>query len=213
MARLVCLANSERPGGQCIAGIDLVTGEWIRPIPRDSDAVPTARCFIGGRWLTPLHVFDVGLVRPREPTRFQRENRIIKSWNWFLVRRFSKADLLDYCDNTTPILHSVGDRVSPRLLEGLPCEQWVSLQLVKPRRLSFERDRWDQHRWRARFLDSEGNEYSLRITDAIATRRLEAGEVISKQTVLTISLTKPWTPPDGSQPERCYKLVAAVIEL
>jgi hypothetical protein len=71
----------------------------------------------------------------------------------------------------------------------------------------------DQHRWRARFQDAAGNEYCLKITDAKTTRRLEAGNKISNQSLLTISLTKPWAPSDGSQPERCYKLVAAVIEL
>jgi hypothetical protein len=30
MARIVVLANSKRPEGQCVAGIDLDTGAWIR---------------------------------------------------------------------------------------------------------------------------------------------------------------------------------------
>lgn len=140
MARLVCLANSERPGGQCIAGIDLDTGEWIRPVPRDLDAVPTARCIIGGRLLAPLDVFEVDLARQRETARFQRENRIIKNWNWTVLGRFRKVDLLNYRDKTTPILHSVNDRVLPSVLDELPPDQWASLQLVKPRNLTFEHD-------------------------------------------------------------------------
>src|SRR5579862_6945661 len=104
MARLVCLANSERPGGQCIAGIDLETGEWKRPVPKDSDAVPTARCVIGGRLLEPLDIFEIELIRPRDPPRYQRENRFIKNWNWSITGRLRKDKLLEYCDATTPIL-------------------------------------------------------------------------------------------------------------
>jgi hypothetical protein len=209
----VCLANSERPGGHCIAGIDLDSGEWIRPVPRDHDAVPISKCVIDGKLLTTLDIFEVELVRPRETPRFQRENRIIRDWNWSLVRRFKRSDLPKYCDRTTPILYSTTDRVSPATLERLRPEQWASLQLVAPRKLTFERDNWDPHRWRARFHDVAGNKYRLRITDASTTRRLESGTVINPSCVLTISLTKPWAPSDDSQPARCYKLVAAVIEI
>jgi hypothetical protein len=213
MARLVCLANSQRPGGQCIAGIDLNTGEWIRPVPRDGDAVPPARCFIDGKWLEPLHVFEVDFVPPKVTPRFQRENRVIKSWAWSICGRLRRDKLLEYCDNAVPILHTTGDRVAIPTLDSLPPSQWTSLQLVRPKKVSFEHDHRDQHRWRARFQDAVGNEYSLKITDAAITRRLEAGERIGSQCILTISLTKPWAPLDGSQPLRCYKLVAAVIEI
>src|ERR1700761_3892328 len=30
--RFLCLAVSRRPGGHCIAGIDIDSGEWIRPV-------------------------------------------------------------------------------------------------------------------------------------------------------------------------------------
>ncbi|HUE73266.1 MAG TPA: hypothetical protein VMP01_20480 [Pirellulaceae bacterium] len=213
MTRLVCLANSERPGGQCVAGIDLDSGEWIRPIPRDVDAIPTARCLIGGKFLTLLDIIEVDLVRPRDTPRFQRENRIIKTWDWSIVGRFRKSDLASYCDNSTPILHSTDDRVSPRVLERLSPLEWASLQLVKPRKLRFEHDYWDERRWRARLEDAAGNEYYLKITDATITRRLESGDQVSSKSLLTVSLAKPWAPRDGSKPELCYKIVAAVIEL
>ncbi|MEX0713523.1 MAG: hypothetical protein WD278_14295 [Pirellulales bacterium] len=182
-------------------------------MPRDLDAVPTGRCIVGERLLTPLDVFVVDLARPKEAQRFQRENRIIKNWNWSIVGRLRKGDLPRYCDDAAPILHRKNDRVSPRVLEKLPPEQWASLQLVKPQRLMFEHDYWDAHRWRARFQDAAGNEYSLRITDASTTRRLEGGDRISSQSILTVSLAKPWAPPDGSKPELCYKIIAAVIEV
>lgn len=213
MSRLVCLANSARTGGQCIAGIDLDTGQWIRPAPRGSDAVPIERCVVDNKFLAPLDIIQADFVRPAEIPRFQRENRIIDDWNWRIVGQFRAADLLELCDDMAPLFHGAGDRVLPAEIERLPPERWASLQLVKPRRLRFERDPWDRHRCRARFADAAGNEYSLRITDINVTRRLEGGVRISPRSLLTVSLSKPWAPADGSKPELCYKLVAAVIEL
>ena len=213
VTRLICLANSKRPDGRCIGGIDYDTGEWIRPVPRDSDAVPDQKCLIDGKFLATLDVIEIEVVQLREIPQFQKENRYIRNWNWSRLGRFPKAKLLPYADESAPILHSTTDRVSPRVLEQLPPNEWSSLQLVRPRKLKYERDHFDQHRWRARFQDRARNEYSLKITDPEITRRLEAGETISSDSLLTISLTKPWAPADGSQPERCYKLVAAVIEL
>jgi hypothetical protein len=160
-----------------------------------------------------LHVIDLELTRPKEIPRFQCENRFIKGWDWSLFGRFRKAALHKHVDQATPILHTTSDRVSPILLEKLAPEQWKSLQLVAPRKLRFENDYCDQHRWRARFEDRAGNEYYLKVTDPDVTRRLELGHKISATSVLTVSLTKPWAPANGSKPALCYKLVAAVIEL
>jgi len=213
MARLVCLANSERPGGQCIAGIDVDTGQWIRPVPRDADALRISRCIIGGKLLEPLHIFQLELDRPKEIPRFQRENRLIKNWNWSIIGRHFKAELLDYCDETSPILHSASDRVSPADLEKLPPERWQSLQLVRARRLKCEHDPRNPIRWRAHFQDRDGNEYSLPITDGAIRGRLQCGDRFGGECLLTVSLTKPWLAPNSSQAEWCYKVVAAVIEL
>jgi Protein of unknown function, DUF488 len=170
------------------------------------------------------HDLDLACLLCSEPTPEHCHRRLVveylqvhwgnlKNWNWSIIGRGRKGNLAAYCDETIPILHSIDDRVSPEILNNLPPKEWASLQLVKPRRLRFEHDQWDQHRWRARFQDAAGHVYYLKITDASTTRRLEAGDKISDQSVLTISLTKPWAPPDGSKPELCYKLVAAVIEL
>ncbi len=67
--------------------------------------------------------------------------------------------------------------------------------------------------WVANFQDRAGNDYSLKVTDPDVTRRLENGETISKRSLLTVSMTKPWTPNPQEKPPLCYKVVAAVIEL
>ncbi len=209
--QLICLANSWRPGGRCIAGIDRATGAWIRPVPPDTDAIPEARCTVGETALALLDVFNVDVAPPAETPPYQRENRVLRRWNWVVCGRVSAADLEPYIDDSAPIFHNTMDRVVGVVLDQLPSRDWKSLQLVRPRQLRFERAAHDPRRWRARFRDKANNEYLLKLTDPEATRRLEAGERISPHCLLTLSLTRPWTGNDPSGLKICYKIVAAVI--
>lgn len=213
MTRIVILANSKRPDGQCLGGVDLENGMWIRPVTRTGDGIPTQRCFVNGKFIEIRDILDVDLFRPRQITEFQRENHIIRNWDWKISGRFKLNAINRFIDNNAPILHSGNDRVSPKVLKKLTPEEWRSLQLVKPRKLKFCRHYFDPHRWVAEFEDQKGNRYSLKVTDPIATRRLENDETISKECVLTVSMTKPWTPNAAEKEAHCYKVVAAVIEL
>ena len=121
-------------------------------------------------------------------------------------------DILACCEDNAIILHSPNDRVAPEVLETLPLEQWKSLQLVRAD-VNFERDYWDQRRWRGSFNDGSGNVLSLKVDYPEIVTRLENNEEIASDCILSVSLAGPWAPPDGSQPDRCYKLIAGVIEL
>ena len=213
MARIAILANSKRPDGQCIAGIDLATGQWVRPVTKSGDGIPATRCFVNGRFLSLRDILEVELVCPRVTPEFQRENHFIRNWNWQIKRRLKLDAVSKYVDGTTPVLHSDSDRVRPAVLESLSPSEWKSLQLVKPRNLTFARHYFDPNRWVANFRDKAGNNYSVKVTDADATRRLENGDEIGKKSLLTVSMTKPWTHDPSEKPPYCYKVVAAVIEL
>lgn len=127
MIRLVCLANSMRPHGRCVAGIDLGSGKWLRPVPPECDAVPEQRVWLSGTILAPLDVIELDLA-PISPTpRFQRENHLVRSWNWVRRGRLPPGDLLRYVEERTPIFHGTDDRVPPYLLDFLPPEEWKSL--------------------------------------------------------------------------------------
>jgi hypothetical protein len=210
--QLICLANSRRQGGRCIAGIDRATGAWIRPVPLETDAIPESRSTAGATALSLLDVFDVETEMPRETPKYQRENRLLKSWNWVVRGRLPRAAIEPYVDDSAPLFHNTQDRVVAVLLDQLAPSKWKSLQLVRPRHLRFERDGFDSRRWRVRFKDRAGNEYLLSLTDPEATRRLEAGERIDSRCLLTVSLTQPWSGKDESMLKLCYKVVAAVID-
>jgi hypothetical protein len=150
------------------------------------------------------------VMRPRD--KFQKENWFVESWEWRALGRASLAEVLPYCESTPLILHSPTDRVAPGVLEQMPFEQWKSLQLVRAK-TAFEPDGWKQGEWRARFEDGSSNSLLLKVTDTNIESRLNAGEELDGDCLLTISLTAPWAPEDESQPERCYKLAAGVIKL
>jgi hypothetical protein len=53
----------------------------------------------------------------------------------------------------------------------------------------------------------------LKLTDPLTSDRLRNNEKISKNCILAVSLATPWSPRGSDQPERCYKMVAGVVEL
>jgi|GEM_PF-7027588 len=89
----------------------------------------------------------------------------------------------------------------------MPFEEWKSLQLVQAE-VNLERDYWHRNRWRASFNDDFGNLPYLKFDYPETVDRLNNDEEVASDCILTISLAGPWTPPNGSQAERCYKLVA-----
>lgn len=195
-----------------MAGIDPETGEWIRPVPRDVDrAIPDVSPI---SQINLLDIVELPLAgdRPAPPDRYQRENWFVDSWGWKTIGKYSSKDIMAFCEDKSVVLHTNNDRVDPSYMESLQPSEWKSLQLIKTK-VDFSSDAWDRRRWRASFKDGQGNWLSLKVTDPFISERLDRGETISEYCLLTISLAGPWAPPGGSQPERCYKLVAGVIEL
>jgi hypothetical protein len=39
MTEIVCLANSRKHNNKCVAGLNLKTGQWIRPITNTEDSL------------------------------------------------------------------------------------------------------------------------------------------------------------------------------
>jgi len=221
MIRMICLANSWREGGRCIAGIDICSGKWIRPVPPGGGPIPEKRTIVGRKPLAPLNrkplapldVVELDLARPTLSTRYQCENCQIQDWKWRVVDRVEAHVLLPYCGKSAIVLHSYAKVVSPLYLESLAPEGWRSLELVHVTNLFFSRDPRKQNRWQARFsLSRTGPEYLLSVTDPQATERLNNGGRIDKECLVTVSLTEP-KKLSHELPELCYKLVAAVIEM
>jgi len=184
----------------------------VRPVPSKGGAIPESRTYLQGRYLDLLDVVELDLEPPDLSTRFQRENRQVRNWNWRRVREAGIDEVLKYASQSGPVLHNRHKVVEPAVLEQMSPKEWVSLQLVHSNNVTFDRDPDKKDRWRADFsLGKSGARYWIPVTDPAAAKRLDEGGVIGPDCLLTISLTEPVQRHD--KPELCYKLVAGVIEV
>ena len=77
----------------------------------------------------------------------------------------------------------------------------------------FKPHRSDPSKWRIYFQDGRGNLLDLKLSDPVISDRLRENEKIGRNCIMTVSLATPWSRPGSDQPERCYKMVAGLVEL
>jgi len=216
---IICLANSIKHGGRCVAGLRTDGRGWVRPVSNKDDG---ALAYYHYRYAdsTPAQTLDVmrvGLDRPR-PLPFQPENWLIDGKPWQLVARPLRPEqiaILRQAINLGPqLLHSETDRVSPAVAAA--ASRPHSLELIAPRRIEMYPipGRADQPRARAKFTLGDARHaisYDFSLTDPHwREESLRTGKITIEQSqqpfVATVSLGEPF---DGN----CFKLLAAVILL
>ena len=206
------MANSYKEGGRCVAGIDLDTGQWIRPVSGEPGGkLPTHK-------VSDLHVLDVveiSLADDADDEGCQPENHLWDRIEWKKIRRLKPEEVLQYCEDDTVILHNREKYVNVDYFDSIAPHQWKSLQLVHIRNVVFDFEVWPEgKKWEACFFDGDGNKLWLRITDPEFLQKLkvQGGARRDCDCILTISLATPWQKDTKTSP-RCYKVVAGVIEL
>lgn len=219
---VVCLANSRKPGGRCIAGIDLQSDgsvRWMRPISaRQGAAVaPVERHYFGGVEPRVMDVMCIQLLKP-VPKLHQHENWLIDStqiWlhrgrmSWDDMRRWASHydDLWLTTDSSSK--HGLHNRVGidnlARITDSLRLIRVTDLHLsLLPANAGSEK----QSRVLATF-SYKGTTYRLWVTDPEVESLLRSPGVhprVWPESYLTVSLGEQ--APDGY----FYKLVAAVID-
>jgi len=212
MARIICLANSYKHGGRCIAGIDPETGAWIRPVPNTAEqAITPSMRLINGNEPRILDIIEIPLENYGPDNGCQPENRLLKPGKWKIVGRITAKYLLQYCEDDTVILHNHIDHVVPSFFGKTPKNKWRSLQLVRNSEARFN-SAYKEGQWRVWFKDGCGHTLNLKLTDPIVSDRLRKGEKVGRDCILMISLGTPWKPKDRDQ-ALCYKIAAGVVEL
>ena len=211
MTQIICLANSIKRQERCIAGIDLETGRWIRPIYKnypDNGRVPRRIRLVNGQEPALLDILDIPLEDSGLDFGFESENRNIAQGSWKKVGQASPQDILRFASRNSLILHNSSRYVTVQYLQSLPLQQRKTLQLVYVDQLLISSDR------RAKLIV---NNYCLlekiKITDPVLLNKLESGYQVSDYCLVTVSLSMPFRSDDSWEVDPCWKLVAGVVEL
>jgi hypothetical protein len=219
--QILCLANSRRPSGHCVAGRELAGGKcrgWIRPV----SARPTLelsveeRQYRDGAEPNILDIVAMELQEPR-PDRHQQENYLIAPNRvWTKQGRMSWQELQQAVEEPAGSLwldgHSSYSGENDRVPEDRLDSFSRSLYLVRPENLVLfvARESRDggpaRRRVRARFK-LNGCSYCMAVTDPVVEGTYLARDddtYTLNQALLCVSLSQVF---EG----HAYKLVATVI--
>lgn len=213
---VLCLANSKKLSERCVAGIDVRTSEWVRPVSRTGNqgAVPFRERQIDRAEPQLLDLIEMDLAY-EGPTGFEychaRENRWIEPTLWRRIGRAAPADLERYCCTEESILHSWGKFTRPDVIEAKPLALRRTLELRRVKQLQVQRD---GNQWRCSFVTPPGIVATdLPVTDLDLLGLLNAGKPFVARGYAVVSLGVPYAPPkpDWDQGEVGWKLLAAWI--
>ena len=218
--RIVCLANSRKMNGRCIAGrewSDGRAGPWVRPVSdRDGQEVSEGeRQYEDGSDPRVLDIMDVPVLEPR-PHEYQTENWLLDPQRyWEKAGRLSSLDLAALRDPAGPLWvdgHSTYNGRNDKIPLEAAGSVTGSLRLLHVDVLQLVVSRPgeafgnNKRRVQGRF-EHAGREYRLWVTDPGFERHYLA-KLDDTYTLggchLTISLGEPYG-------DACYKLIAAIV--
>ena len=220
--RIVCLANSRKRSGRCIAGKEILgvgrPGAWVRPVSdrATGEVSEDERQYEDGSDPSVLDVIDVPVL-DAQPSSFQRENWLLDpKYYWSKIRSMTRNGLADFVDPATPLWVN-GCRTYNGLNDRIPLDEAndldSSLRLIKVDRLELVVAQpgraFSDYRRRIQGRFTYGDvDYWLRVTDPVYERRYLSrpdGNYEIGESYLTVSLGE-------SYQGYSYKLIAAVIE-
>ncbi|NUR19244.1 MAG: hypothetical protein HOQ12_06895 [Gemmatimonadaceae bacterium] len=215
---LICLANSRKESGRCVAGLELngsALGGWIRPVSkREKEELSIDdRRYDDGSDISVLDIVRITFLR-QKPHSCQRENHLIDdSVSWERIGRAKPASLLPaaHQDGTLWIngyssFNGTNDRI--RLTDADKLS--TSLTLVAPMTSTFQVLKGLSKRQVRLDFKHAGAPYCLAVTDT----KLEAAYLakpdgrypLTTQALVCVSIGEEY---NGYR----YKLAAAVIPL
>ena len=218
--RIVCLANSRKLQGRCIAGREwhnTQAGAWVRPVSgRDGQEVSEyERQYEDGSDPQVLDVIDVPILEPR-PNNYQTENWLLDpEFYWEKRTRLSSLDLPALADPIAPLWidgHSTYNGRNDQIPLTMATLVTDSLRLFRVDQVQLvvcrpgEAFGNNKRRVQGRFTHADVN-YWLWVTDPGIERAYLAkldGTYEINDCYLTVSLGEPY---GGA----FYKLIAAVI--
>lgn len=220
--KMVCLANSEKHGDRCVAGVRIDTGGWLRPVSDDSGSglLETQYETVSGHHPEPLDTIRVELDRQR-PKYHQPENWVISSGSWELLDTELHNQALLAINTALQregfVLYDAAHAIPKRDLKDVPV--FRSLTLIPPTEPEFYVREKDNGILQPRTtFGFDGCEYDFPITDPEWRQQAETNGVGSlpsagtvsddKEILFTISLGEA-----HKTTKNCYKIVAAIFTI
>jgi hypothetical protein len=218
---IICLANSRKITGRCVAGKEVGSGgpgAWVRPISgrQTGELSEEDRRYENGQDPKLLDIVRIPMVEPK-PHGFQTENHLIDDgYYWTKERQATWGELkaaLDKVsgalwDNSSSSYNGLHDRVE----EAAANQLGNSLRLIEVKDLkivvAIEGAEFGNGKRRVRgHFTLNGAQYWLSVTDPVVERQYLAGkdgEYKVGDAILCISLGEPY----GGY---AYKLIAGVF--
>lgn len=210
--RLVCLSNSKKLGGRCLAGIELddhnnpvfINGspKWIRPVSEAVHGeVPTD-------WVHHLNILDIIEIEVTGTpnTDYQCENALFQKNSLRKIGTLERTGIISVCENPETIFDNNKNAVAETAISDLT----RSLILIKTNRFKvIDTTYEDTNKRQIRLaFTHRGNRYDLPITDLVFLDKYKSEKGFLdniQELILCLSLGVPY---NGFH----YKLIAGVIK-
>jgi hypothetical protein len=191
--RFVCLANSFKEGGRCVAGIVLDNNnnpvdnknQWIRPVCNTAhNEIPT---YLVNN-INILDILEIEISSYPNLDNYQSENALFVETTLRIIGKYN-GTLDDLCDSNRLIFGNRGKAI----IEEEIAKHNRSLVFVKPTNFEFFQKTYDDNpnpQTRLRFTYCE-NQYDLPITDPIFLKKYQSNPNFPNdfsQIYLTISI-------------------------
>lgn len=230
---IICLTNSNKCSGRCIAGKEEKSFSWIRPVSnrRTEEISEKERRLKNGKEADVLDIIKIPFIKYK-PNLFQTENYLINDQiSWEKIGEYPLNEIPKLCDHPETLWLNGYEKgyncVNNCIMETDARDLKSSLYLITPEELNIivEMEWPGQHyaklRVKAQF-QYNNIEYVIVITDPkIKNQYIAKGENSyfiknpQNRIFMCISLCLPWESSTSGLPKEknCYKLVATVIGL
>jgi len=210
---IICLANSRKNRNHRIAGKEVGSCEWIRPVSSSGkgELADSEIRYSNGSLPEVLDVMRI-LYEKVCPNEYQPENILISKEKWEHLGRFKEDELDKICDNPKDIWIVEGEKTDRIPADFFKCNKLGgSLLLIRIKSLEFERyDYRSKPRLRGIF-EYNNIQYNIGVTDPVYEAKYSSQKIgfykfNAKKIYLCISLGEPF-----DKDNCCYKFIAAII--
>ena len=211
--RFVCLANSFKEGGRCLAGIELdaennpriANGhpKWIRPICNTPHGEVHTHLV---SHINILDIIEVEITNYPETNNYQSENAYFRENSIRVIGNFKSNELDILCDNQNLIFGNRGKAVSEEAIRNTS----FSLMFIKTEAFEVIEKTYEDNPNKTQIrlvFNYKGNQYDFPVTDPVFLHHYQtAPDFLEDFDQLYVSLSlgiewKGWY----------YKLVAGII--